>query len=127
MPYFDHSDSFAEDARRGIRDIQGLLNHPEADNSDVITGTFLISAPSILWNTAAYDYTPLLKTQPVGRFGSVVIYRGTYNLAASRTARFSFRTYDAEYSSPPDLAKAQPTQLLKPTPTISTSRREASA
>ncbi len=107
LPYLDYSDSFAEDARRGIRDMQGLWkDHPEADNSDVITGTFLISAPSILWDSSAYDYTPLLKTQPVGRFGSILIYRGTFNLAASRAARFSFRAYDAEYSSPPDLAKA---------------------
>ena len=107
LPYFDYSDSFAEDARRGIRDMHGLWkDHPEADNSDVITGTFLISAPSTLWNSSAYDYTPLLKTQPVGRFGSIVIYRGTFNLAAARAARFSFRAYDAEYSSPPDLTKA---------------------
>jgi hypothetical protein len=107
LPYFDYSDSFAEDARRGIRDMHGLWkDHPEADNSDVITGTFLISAPSILWNSSAYDYTPLLKTQPVGRFGSIIIYRGTFNLAAARAARFSFRAYDAEYSSPPDLTKA---------------------
>lgn len=107
LPYFDYSDSFAEDARRGIRDMHGLWkDHPEADNSDVITGTFLISAPSILWNSSAYDYTPLLKTQPVGRFGSIIIYRGTFNLAPARAARFSFRAYDAEYSSPPDLTKA---------------------
>ena len=107
LPYFDYSDSFAEDARRGIRDMQGLWkDHPEADNSDVITGTFLISAPSILWNSSAYDYTPLLKAQPVGRFGSIIIYRGTFNLAASRAARFTVRAYDAEYSSPPDLVKA---------------------
>jgi len=87
--------------------MQGLWKeHPEADNSDVITGTFLISAPSILWNSSDYDYRPLLKTQPVGRFGSIIIYRGSFNLAASRAARFSFRAYDAEYSSPPDLAKA---------------------
>ena len=107
LPYFDYSDSFAEDARRGIRDMHGLWKaHPEADNSDVITGTFLISAPSILWNSSAYDYAPLLKTQPVGRFGSIIIYRGTFNLAAARAARFSFRAYDAEYFSPPDLTKA---------------------
>ncbi len=121
LPYVDYSDSYAEDARRGIREMQGLWkDHPEADNSDVITGTFLISAPSILWNSSAYDYTPLLKTQPVGRFGSIVIYRGTFNLAASRAARFSFRAYDAEYSTPPDLAKAAEymttSLVINPTP-----------
>ena len=107
LPYLDYSDSFAEDARRGIRDMQGLWkDHPEADNSDVITGTFLISAPSILWNTSAYDYTPLLKTKPVGRFGSIIIYRGTFDLAGARAFRFVERALDAEYSSQPDLPKA---------------------
>jgi hypothetical protein len=107
LPYVDYSDSFAEDDRRGVRTMQRMWeDHPEADNSDVLTGTFLISAPSMLWNGSAYDYTPLLATQPVGRFGSILIYRGTFNLAGSRAFRFSFRAMDAEFSSHPDLAKA---------------------
>jgi Dolichyl-phosphate-mannose-protein mannosyltransferase len=107
LPYLDYSDSFAEDARRGIRDMQGLWkDYPEADNSDVITGAFLISAPSILWNSSAYDYTPLLKTKPVGRFGSIMIYRGSFDLAGARAFRFVERALDAEYSSQPDLPKA---------------------
>jgi len=87
--------------------MQGLWkDHPEADNSDVITGTFLIPAPSILWNSSAYDYTPLLKIKPVGRFGSIMIYRGTFDLAGARAFRFVERALDAEYSSQPDFPKA---------------------
>jgi len=107
LPYVDYSDSFAEDDRRGIRTMQRMWkDHPETDNSNVITGTFLIPAPSMLWNGSAYDYKPLLKTQVVGRFGSIMIYRGTFDLAGARAYRLLMRAMDAEYSSRPDLAKA---------------------
>src|SRR5262249_40260989 len=108
LPYVDYSDSFGdEDDRRGIRTMQRLWQeHPETDNSNVITGTFLIPAASMLWTGSAYDYTPLLKTKPVGRFGCILVYRGTFDLAGFRAFRFSVRAMDAEYSSWPDLAKA---------------------
>jgi hypothetical protein len=121
LPYVDYSDSFAEDDRRGIRTMQRMWeDHPDADYSDVISGTFLISAPSMLWNSSAYDYTPLLGKQPVGRFGSILIYRGSFNLAGSRAFRFSLRALDAEYSNHPDLAKAADYMMtsltINPTP-----------
>jgi hypothetical protein len=107
LTYLDYSESFAEDARRGIRSMQRLWkDHPEADNSNVITGTFLIPAPSMLWNSSAYDYTPLLNTRPDARFGCILVYHGTFDLAGSRAFRLILRAMDAEYSNRPDLAKA---------------------
>jgi len=107
LPYLDYSDSSAEDDRRGIRTMQRLWrDHPETDNSNVITGTLLIPAPSMLWNGFAYDYTPLLKSQPVGRFGCILVYRGTFDLAGSRASRLALHGMDAEYSRQPDLARA---------------------
>ena len=107
LPYLDYSDSSAEDDRRGIRTMQRLWkDHPEADNSNVITGTFLIPAPSMLWNTSVYDYTPLLQVRPVGRFGCILIYRGSFDLAGARAYRLVLSAMDAEYSRQPGLAKA---------------------
>jgi hypothetical protein len=107
LPYLDYSDSFAEEDRRGIRTMQRLCkDHPETDNSNVISGTFLIPAPSIFWSGSDFDYAPLLKTQPFGRFGCMLIYRGTFDLAGSRAFRLTLRAMDAEYSRQPDLSKA---------------------
>jgi len=107
VPYVDYSYSFAEEDRRGIRTMQRLWkDHPETDNSNVITGTFLIPAAAMLWSGSDFDYTPLLKTQPVERFGSILVYRGTFDLAGPRAFRLTLRAMEAEYSSQPDLAKA---------------------
>ena len=107
VPYIDYSDSFAEDDRRGIRSMQKLWkDRPETDTSNVLSGTFLIPAPSLLWSTSDFDYAALLKAQPVDRFGCILVYRGTFDLAGARALRFTFRAMDAEYSSQPDLPKA---------------------
>src|SRR5262249_52972721 len=43
---------------------------------------------------------------PVERFGSILVYRGTFDLAGPRAFRLTLRAMDAEYSNQPELAKA---------------------
>jgi hypothetical protein len=107
LPYIDYLGLEIEGRRRGIKSMQSLWkDNPEADSSNLIRGTLLVAAPSLVWYPLAYDYTPLLAVKPVDRFGCMLVYRGTYDLPALRAGRFVFRAYDSEYSAHPDLAKA---------------------
>ena len=111
VPYVEYSESYAEDDRRGIPSMQAQWKaHPESDSSDVVSGTVMIAAsmlPAHPQSDYMLDYTPLLATKPVQRFGNLMIFRGTYTLSGPRAFRLADRALDAEYSVTPDLAKAE--------------------
>jgi hypothetical protein len=111
IPYVEYSESYAEDDRRGIPSMQALWKaHPETDTSDVVSGTVMIAAPMIAAHPQSdymVDYTPLLATKPVQRYGNLMIFRGTFTLAGPRAFRLADRALDAEYSETPDLARAE--------------------
>jgi hypothetical protein len=109
-PYIGYPESYSEDDWRGVRSLQKVWrDNPAADNSDVITGTFIIGAGSLAPNPFI-DFGPLRDAPPVERFGNLMIYRGTFALPGPRANRFSESALEAEYSDQPDLAKAE--QLL---------------
>ena len=111
IPYVEYSESYAEDDRRGIPSMQAQWKaHPETDSSDVVSGTVMIAAsmlPAHPQSDYMLDYTPLLATEPVQRFGNLMIFHGTYTLSGPRAFRLADRALDAEYSATPDLAKAE--------------------
>ena len=111
VPYVEYSESYAEDDRRGIPSMQAQWKaHPETDTSDVVSGTVMIAAsmlPAHPQSDYILDYTPLLATKPVQRFGNLMIFHGTYMLSGPRAFRLADRALDAEYSATPDLAKAE--------------------
>jgi tetratricopeptide (TPR) repeat protein len=83
---------------------------PETDTSDVVTGTIIVSACYVQdrpLSDLIADYSPLLATKPVQRFGNLLIFRGTFVLPNPRASRLFYRALDAEYSESPDLAKAE--------------------
>jgi tetratricopeptide (TPR) repeat protein len=84
--------------------------HPETDTSDVVTGTVIVSACYVQdhpLSDLTLDYSPLLATRPVQRFGNLMIFRGTFVLPSPRASRLFYRALNAEYSETPDLAKAE--------------------
>jgi tetratricopeptide (TPR) repeat protein len=111
IPYVEYSESYAEDDRRGIPSMQAQWKaHPETDTSDVVNGTVMISAsmlPPHPPSDSMVDYTPLLATKPIQRFGNLMIFHGTFTLSGPRAFRLADRALDAEYSATPDLAKAE--------------------
>ena len=110
IPYVEYSESYAEDDRRGIPSMQAQWKaHPETDTSDVVSGTVMIAASMLAPYPMPYilDYTPLLATNPVQRYGNLMIFRGTFTLSGPRAFRLADRALDAEYSATPDLAKAE--------------------
>jgi tetratricopeptide (TPR) repeat protein len=111
IPYVDYWESYPEDKRRGIPSMQAQWKaHPETDTSDVVSGTVMLSAAMLApgqRNDYILDYSPLLATQPVQRYGNLMIFRGTYVLPGPRALRLSDRALDAEYSATPDLEKAE--------------------
>ena len=111
IPYIEYSESYAEDDRRGVPSMQALWKaHPETDTSDVVSGTVMISASMLTPNPLPdymLDYTPLLATTPVQRYGNLIIFRGTFKLPGPRAIRLADRALDAEYSETPDLGKAE--------------------
>ena len=111
VPYIDYSESHAEDDRRQVLSMQALWKaHPEADTSDVVTGTIIVSACYLQdrpLSDLKLDYSPLLATKPVQRFGNLMVFRGTFLLPSPRASRLFYRALDAEYSETPDLAKAE--------------------
>jgi tetratricopeptide (TPR) repeat protein len=111
VPYIEYSESYAEDDRRGIPSMQAQWKaHPETDTSDVVSGTIMIVGPMIAAHPQSdymVDYTPLLATKPVQRYGNLMIFRGTFTLAGPRAFRLADRALDAEYSETPDLARAE--------------------
>lgn len=111
IPYIDYQESYPEDARRGISSLQAQWKaHPETDTSDVISGTVILSAAMLApgqHNDFILDYTPLLASQPVQRYGNLMIFRGTFTLSGPRAFRLADRSLDAEYSQTPDLEKAE--------------------
>ena len=107
IPYIEYAESFPEDDRRGVRSMQALWKaNPETDNSDVVTGTIMITA-AVLPPSPMLDYTPLLAAKPVQRYGNLLIFQGTFTLPSPRAVRLVYRALDAEYSEMPDLAKAE--------------------
>ena len=83
---------------------------PRPTTSDVVSGTVMIAAsmlPAHPQSDYMLDYTPLLATKPVQRFGNLMIFHGTYTLSGPRAFRLADRALDAEYSATPDLAKAE--------------------
>jgi tetratricopeptide (TPR) repeat protein len=111
IPYVEYSESYPEDDRRGIPSMQAQWKaHPETDTSDVVSGTIMIAAAMLApgqHSDFILDYTPLLATQPVQRYGNLMIFRGTFTLAGPRALRLADRALDAEYSATPDLEKAE--------------------
>lgn len=110
IPYIEYSESYPEDDRRGIRSMQAQWKaHPETDTSDVVSGTVMIAASMLAPDTMPYilDYTPLLATKPIQRYGNLMIFRGTFTLSGPRAFRLAERALDAEYSQNPDLEKAE--------------------
>jgi hypothetical protein len=110
VPYVEYSESYPEDDRRGIPSMQAQWKaHPETDTSDVVSGTIMIAASSLAPDPNNYilDYTPLLATKPVQRYGNLFIFHGTYALRGPRSFRLADRALDAEYSPTPDLEKAE--------------------
>jgi tetratricopeptide (TPR) repeat protein len=111
IPYVEYWESYPEDKHRGIPSMQAQWKaHPETDTSDVVSGTVILSAAMLApgqRNDYILDYSPLLATQPVQRYGNLMIFRGTYVLPGPRALRLSDRALDAEYSATPDLEKAE--------------------
>jgi hypothetical protein len=111
IPYIEYSESYPEDDRRRLSSMQTLWKaQPETDTSDVVTGTIIISACYVQdrpLSDLILDYSPLLATKPVQRFGNLLIFRGTFVLPSPRASRLFYRALDAEYSESPDLAKAE--------------------
>ena len=111
IPYIEYSESYPEDNRRRLPSMQALWKaHPETDTSDIVTGTIIVSACNVQAHPLTdftVDYSPLLATKPVQRFGTLMIFRGTFALPSPRANRLSNRALDAEYSETPDLAKAE--------------------
>jgi tetratricopeptide (TPR) repeat protein len=111
IPYIEYSESNPEDNRRRLPSMQALWKaHPETDTSDIVTGTIIVSACNVQAHPLTdftVDYSPLLATKPVQRFGTLMIFRGTFALPSPRANRLSNRALDAEYSETPDLAKAE--------------------
>lgn len=107
IPYIEYGESYAEDDRRGLPSMQATWRaHPEIDDSDVVTGTIMITACSLPPNPVL-DYTSLLSVKPVQRYGNLMIFRGTFKLPGPRAYRLTNLALDAEYSETPDLAKAE--------------------
>jgi tetratricopeptide (TPR) repeat protein len=107
IPYIEYAESFPEDDRRGVRSMQAMWKaNPETDNSDVVTGTIMITA-AVLPPNPMLDYTPLLTAKPVQHYGNLLIFQGTFTLPSPRAVRLVYRALDAEYSETPDLAKAE--------------------
>ncbi len=111
IPYVEYWESYPEDDRRGIPSMQAQWKaHPETDTLDVVSGTVMIAAAMLApgqHSDFILDYTPLLATQPVQRYGNLMIFRGTFTLAGPRASRLADRALDAEYSATPDLEKAE--------------------
>ena len=111
VPYVEYSESYPEDDRRGIPSMQAQWKtHPETDTSDVVSGTVMIAASMLApgqHSDFIVDYTPLLATKPVQRYGNLMIFRGTFTLAGPRAYRLADRALDAEYSQTGDLEKAE--------------------
>jgi hypothetical protein len=111
IPYVEYWESYPEDDRRGIPSMQAQWKaHPETDTSDVVSGTVMIAAAMLApgqHSDFILDYTPLLATQPVQRYGNLMIFRGTFTLSGPRASRLADRALDAEYSVTPDLEKAE--------------------
>jgi tetratricopeptide (TPR) repeat protein len=111
IPYIEYADSYSEDDRRGIHSRERIWkDHPETDDTDVVSGTIIIGAVVLVPNPFE-DYGPLRDAKPVTRFGNLMVYHGTFTLPGPRAERFSVRALDAEYSNHPDLPKAE--QLMK--------------
>lgn len=107
IPYINYAESVAEDDRRGVRSLQRIWkDHPEADASDVVSGTMMMDVLALMPGLSD-DYAPLRASKPVARFGNLLIFRGTFTLPGPRAERFSIRALDAEYSNHPDLPKAE--------------------
>ncbi|HMI52567.1 MAG TPA: phospholipid carrier-dependent glycosyltransferase [Candidatus Saccharimonadales bacterium] len=111
IPYIEYWESSPEDRWRRVPSMQALWKaQPETDTSDVVTGTVIVSAcyvQSRPLSDLIADYSPLLTTKSVQRFGNVLIFRGTFLLPSPRASRLFYRALDAEYSETPDLAKAE--------------------
>ncbi|HSS95837.1 MAG TPA: tetratricopeptide repeat protein, partial [Terriglobales bacterium] len=106
IPYLEYVESYAEDARRGIRSLQADWKaHPETDTTNIVSGVFMIPA-TVLLSDPAVDYTPFLADKPIYRFGVMQVYRGTFNLPGPRASRIYYRALEVEYSDHPDLDKA---------------------
>ena len=97
--------------RRGLRSMQAMWQaDPDSDNSDVFTGTIAIGA-AYLAPDPYYDFPELRATQPIARFGNLLVFRGTFHLPQQRAARLAYYAMDNLYSSKRDPAKAE--RLLK--------------
>jgi hypothetical protein len=106
-PFIAYGESESEDERRGVYSLQEFWkDHPDKDDSNTVTGTFMLSA-SALAPDPFTDYGSLREAHVAERFGNLLIYRGTFNLPGPRARRLSYRAFEAEYSDKPNLALAE--------------------
>lgn len=109
VPYMEYWFYFNDEEfqRRGIRTINMAWDADETlDSSDVFTGTVIINSKWILPNPWA-DYSSLLNAKPVARLGNLLIYQGSFKLAAARAWRIYFRAVGNLYGDKPDFEKAE--------------------
>lgn len=107
IPYLLYDMCPAEIQHRGIQAHYYGSPQGAGDESSNLTGTFLVSTLEIAL-TRRQDYLALLQSQPVARFGNLLIFRGTYHLPEWRAWSLYVQALDALYSENPDPAKAEP-------------------
>lgn len=109
LPYLDYY--FLSDEQyqaRGIRSMQMLwAADPSKDNTDVIRGTLVANARWLRPSHYFDDFDEIRASQPVRRFGNLLVYRGTFHLPKKRSLRLAINAFENLYSPKPDKDKAE--------------------
>jgi hypothetical protein len=102
-PYDEYGMSKEERERRQMR----LISAENVDlNSDVMSGTVFLNA-TWLAPRRVYDYAVFRETQPVARFGNLLVFRGSFRLPWLKASNRLWRAMDLLYSQTPDAATAE--------------------
>ena len=100
-PYDEEGDYLHLDwVGRNINRDEPLYQNP------VFTGTIIIQA-RYLGPSLFLDLGALRSTKPAARFGDVLVFRGSYNIAPLMAADRSYRARVELFADKPDLAKAE--------------------
>lgn len=107
LPYLDYYFLSDEQYRaRGIHSVQMLwAADPSKDDTDLVRGTLIANA-RWLWPSHYFDdFAEIRATQPVERFGNLLVYRGAFHLPKQRSLRLTINAFEDLYSANPDKDK----------------------
>lgn len=106
MPYIQYYVSDEELRRRGVRGYWSSSPDGAGVTSTRVTGTFLISARDLAPRQVC-DFGMFRNDKPVARFGSLLVYRGTYEIPWMYAVNLGSQGMQALYRQHPDAELAE--------------------